>query len=64
MKYNRWKRNPNEDAEFAIQVRKHYAACVSYADAQVGRLLDQLKQSAVDKNTIVVRLGGSRLALR
>ena len=57
MKYNRWKRNPNEDAEFAIQVRKHYAACVSYADAQVGRLLDQLKQSAVDKNTIVVLWG-------
>ena len=26
-------RDPNTDAEFAIEVRKHYAACVSYADA-------------------------------
>ena len=28
MKYNRWKRNPNTGAEFAIEVRRHYAACV------------------------------------
>ena len=27
MKYNRWGRDPNEDAEFAAMVRKHYAAC-------------------------------------
>ena len=39
MKYNRWGKNPNEDHDFADQVRRHYAACVSYADAQVGRIL-------------------------
>ena len=44
MKYNRWKRNPNTDAEFAIEVRKHYAACVTYADAMVGRLLVRLDE--------------------
>ena len=44
MKYNRWKRNPNSDAAFAVEVRKHYAACVSYADAQVGRLLSKLDE--------------------
>ncbi|MCA9191667.1 MAG: sulfatase [Planctomycetales bacterium] len=57
MKYNRWQRNPNEDAEFATQVRKHYAACVSFADAQVGKLLDQLKQLGMWENTIVVLWG-------
>lgn len=57
MKYNRWKRDPNTDAEFAIQVRKHYAACVSYADAQVGRVLKKLEQSSAADNTIVVLWG-------
>lgn len=57
MKYDRWQRNPNTDADFAIQVRKHYAACVSYADAQVGRLLEQLRKSGVEDNTIVVLWG-------
>ena len=44
MKYNRWKRNPNTDAEFALEVRKHYAGCVTYADALVGRLLERFGQ--------------------
>jgi iduronate 2-sulfatase len=57
MKYNRWGRNPNQDAEFASQVRKHYAACVSYADAQVGKILDQLEASEASENTIVVIWG-------
>ncbi|KAA5544522.1 sulfatase [Roseiconus nitratireducens] len=57
MKYNRWQRNPNDDAEFATEVRKHYAACVSYADAQVGRILTRLKESGADENTIVVLWG-------
>jgi iduronate 2-sulfatase len=57
MNYDRWGRNPNDDAEFAIEVRKHYAACVSYADAQVGKLLEQLKSTGADKNTIVVLWG-------
>jgi iduronate 2-sulfatase len=57
MKYNRWKRNPNTDAKFAMDVRRHYAACVSYADAQVGRLMQQLKKTGAAKNTIVVLWG-------
>jgi len=57
MKYNRWNRNPNTDAEFATQVRKHYAACVSYADAQVGRILQKLDQLGQRENTIVVLWG-------
>ena len=57
MKYNRWGRNPNEDAEFALEVRRHYAACVSYADAQVGRILKQLDDLGQRDNTIVVLWG-------
>ncbi len=55
--YRRWGRDPNEDAAFADEVRRHYAACVSYADAQVGKLLAELKRTGADKNTIVVLWG-------
>ncbi|QDS96842.1 sulfatase [Adhaeretor mobilis] len=57
MSYNRWERNPNDDPAFAIEVRKHYAACVSYADAQVGRLTKALSDSDAAQNTIVVLWG-------
>ena len=55
--YNLWGKNPNEDAAFAEEVRRHYAACVSYADAQVGKIMDELKRTGADKNTIVVLWG-------
>ena len=57
MKYNRWGKDPNKDAVFADDVRRHYAACVSYADAQVGKILTELKRSGADKRTIVVLWG-------
>jgi len=57
MKYNRWKRNPNTDADFALEVRRHYAACVTYADAQVGRMLDRLDELDLRDETIVVLWG-------
>ncbi len=57
MKYNRWGRDPNEDAEFADEVRRHYAACVTYADAQVGRVMERLRQTGQDDNTVVVLWG-------
>jgi len=57
MKYNRWNRDPNTDAEFALKVRKHYAACVSYADAQVGRLMKRLEETGAAGNTIVILWG-------
>ncbi len=34
-----------------------YYACVSYMDAQVGRVLDELKKQGLDKNTIVILWG-------
>jgi iduronate 2-sulfatase len=57
MKYNRWDRNPISDTVFAVEVRRHYAACVSYADAQVGKILTELESTGADKNTIVVLWG-------
>lgn len=57
MKYNRWGRNPNNDAEFAELVRKHYAACVTYADALIGRLVSHLKKLGEYENTVIVVWG-------
>ncbi len=57
MKYHRWGRDPNTDEEFATRVRKHYAACVSFADAQVGKLIDALQSIGKSDNTIVLIWG-------
>ncbi len=57
MKYNRWGRNPNTDPEFALSVRRHYAACVSYADAQIGRILGHVDSLGIRDRTIVVLWG-------
>ncbi len=50
-------KDPRVDAQFADEVRRHYAACVSYADASVGRIVERLRQSGQDKNTIIVLWG-------
>jgi len=57
MKYNCWGKDPREDADFAEEVRRHYAACVSYADANVGRILAKLEETGASKNTVVVLWG-------
>ena len=43
--------------EYALHLRRSYAAAVSYTDAQVGKLLQTLKETGLDKNTIVVIWG-------
>lgn len=40
-----------------INLRRAYYACVSYADAQVGKLLDRLEELGLRENTIVVLWG-------
>jgi len=45
--------NPVSDA-YARKLRHAYYASVSYTDAQVGRVLSELKRLGLDKNTIVV----------
>jgi len=52
---------PKGDKQFSealCRTLKHgYYACVSYIDAQIGRLLDALKANGLDKNTIVILWG-------
>lgn len=57
MKYNRGKKDPRNDPKFATKVRKHYAGCVSYADALVGRLIAGLEKSGAAENTLIVLWG-------
>lgn len=57
MRYHRWGKDPNEDSDFADQVRKHYAACVTYADTLVGKLLGTLEESGTGKHTVVILWG-------
>jgi iduronate 2-sulfatase len=57
MKYNRWDRDPNVDEAFADMCRLYYAACVTYADMHIGLIMDKLKQTGADENTIVVVWG-------
>jgi arylsulfatase A-like enzyme len=42
------------DPILAKEIKKAYYATVSFVDAQVGRVLEKLKQTGLDKNTIVV----------
>jgi len=57
MRYNNWGKDPRKDPAFATEVRKHYAACVTYADAQVGRLLAKLDELGIRDNTIIILWG-------
>jgi iduronate 2-sulfatase len=62
MKYKRTfgsieKCDPNLNRDYAELIRKHYAACVSYADAQVGHLLAELDRLKLKSNTIIVLWG-------
>ena len=49
--------NANVSDEYARKIRHAYYACVSYTDAQVGKLLDELETLGLDENTIVVIWG-------
>lgn len=57
MKYDRGGRDPRSDAEFAEELRRHYAACVSYADAQVGRIVAALEDEGLADDTVIVLWG-------
>lgn len=43
--------------ETAYNLKHGYFACVSYVDAQIGRVLQTLHETGLDKNTIIVLLG-------
>ena len=51
------------ESQQALELRRAYYACVTYADAQVGRVLDALKQTGLDRSTIVVLMGDHGFSL-
>ncbi len=57
LNYNHEGKDPRKDSEYAALLRRHYYASVSYADAQVGKILTSLAKSGQTKNTIVVLWG-------
>ena len=42
------------DEDLAKEIKQAYYATISFVDAQVGRIINKLKQTGLDKNTIVV----------
>lgn len=48
------RRNPDTDPDYARLLRRAYAACISYTDAQLGRVLATLRELGLEQNTVVV----------
>lgn len=50
-----------KEGGFPVSIQRHlnhgYYACVSFVDAQVGRLLDAIHKNGLDENTIIVLWG-------
>ncbi|WP_166830840.1 sulfatase [Thalassoroseus pseudoceratinae] len=47
-------KNRELSPEAVMEIRHGYLAAISYMDAQIGRVLDELKRLGLDRNTIVV----------
>ena len=45
------------DPDTQINLIHGYYACVAYIDAQIGKILDQLKKQGLEKNTVIVLWG-------
>ena len=56
-KYNQVGLQPNEVEADGIEVKRHYAACVSYIDEQVGQVMASLDSLGLAEKTIVVLWG-------
>jgi iduronate 2-sulfatase len=56
-------RNPNRNPAYALEIRRAHAAATSYVDAQVGRLLDELKKLGLERDTIVIIWGDNGFLL-
>jgi iduronate 2-sulfatase len=56
-RYSRGDRDPWTEPDYADEIRRSYAACVSYADAQVAQVMWRLEKLGLAENTIVVLWG-------
>jgi iduronate 2-sulfatase len=61
--YKSMPKDERVSAEQARTLRHGYYACVSYIDAQVGKLLEALQRLGLDQNTIIVLWGDHGWAL-
>ena len=52
--YNGIANSGNFDEETQLKIVHAYAACVSYVDAQIGRLLDHLQDTGEIRNTLII----------
>jgi iduronate 2-sulfatase len=57
------KNDPRKNADYALKVRKHYAASTSYVDDNVGKLLAYLEKSGTTNNTIIILWGDHGFSL-
>lgn len=55
--------DPRKDPAQALNARKHYAACTSYVDDNVGKILTALKKNPQSDNTIVILWGDHGFSL-
>lgn len=55
--YSTGKQDPRKNPAYATELRKHYAACVSAADANLAIILQALEKSGQADNTIIILWG-------
>ena len=51
------------DEDFQLELKKGYYACTSFVDAQIGRVLNKVKELELEDNTIIVLWGDHGLFL-
>ena len=56
-RYNHHGRDPRTDAAYADEVRRSYAACVSYTDAQIAKIMARLDELKLTDSTVIVLWG-------
>ena len=47
-------RRPEQDWSFFQNTLRHYYACISHIDAQIGRLVEHLKEKGIYEDTIII----------
>lgn len=57
MNYHHAGRDPRKDAAYADEIRRSYAACVTYTDTQIGKILARLDELKLTESTIIVLWG-------
>jgi iduronate 2-sulfatase len=57
MQYNHNGRDPRVDPAYGDEVRRSYAACVTYADTQIAKIMARLEELKLTESTIIVLWG-------